>query len=55
MNPPLTLSAQMLVIGTTLCGDWAAVPSILAETCPPLQGDNTWYVSIFDALASSRV
>lgn len=36
----------MLVIGTTLCGDWAAVPSILAETCPPLQGDNTWYVPV---------
>jgi len=32
------------VIGTTLCGDWAGVGSILAETCPALVGDNTWYV-----------
>lgn len=37
-------SAQNLVIGTTLCGDWAGLPSILAETCPALVGDKTWYV-----------
>ena len=39
-----------MVIGTTLCGDWAGVGSILAETCPALVGDNTWY-----ALSSHRI
>jgi hypothetical protein len=37
--------AQNLVIGTTLCGDWAGLASILQETCPALVGDLTWQVS----------
>lgn len=44
-NVDTSFTPQMLVLGTTLCGDWAAVPDILAETCPPLEGDNTCYTT----------
>ncbi|KAK8847650.1 hypothetical protein IAR55_005509 [Kwoniella newhampshirensis] len=34
---------QRLTIDITLCGDFAGVPSLLAQTCPALVGDATCY------------
>ncbi|ORY30224.1 concanavalin A-like lectin/glucanase domain-containing protein [Naematelia encephala] len=38
-------TSQILTIDITLCGDFAGVPALLAETCPALQGDATCYTT----------
>ncbi|WVQ79842.1 hypothetical protein IAT38_001942 [Cryptococcus sp. DSM 104549] len=45
---------QSLTLDITLCGDFAGISSLLAETCPALEGDNTCYTTyvINDASAT---
>ncbi|WVQ75782.1 hypothetical protein IAR50_005415 [Cryptococcus sp. DSM 104548] len=40
-----SFSPQTLTINIALCGDFAGIPSLLAETCPALVGDATCYTT----------
>lgn len=39
---PKFFAEQRLLLTITLCGTWAGGASTLQETCPPLQGTNSW-------------
>lgn len=39
---PKYFDSQKLLLTITLCGTWAGTQQTLEQTCPPLQGSNTW-------------